>query len=93
MVGTEFVGRERELKTLTRMWSRDTFQMMVLYGRRPIGKTALLDEFAAGIHCISLLGSRPLPQIYAISHEQCISSLIYLHHYRPSRYGKMRLIS
>lgn len=52
MVGTGFVGRERELKTLTRMWSRDTFQMMVLYGRRRIGKTALLDEFAAGKHTL-----------------------------------------
>lgn len=47
MTGTRFVGRERELQTLARMWNRDDFQMMVLYGRRRIGKTALLDEFAA----------------------------------------------
>lgn len=44
-----FVGRQRELNVLERMWSkaeRSGFQMMVLYGRRRIGKTALLDEFA-----------------------------------------------
>ena len=41
-----FVGRERELSVLRRMWGRDGFQMMVLYGRRRIGKTALLDEFS-----------------------------------------------
>ncbi|MBT1179166.1 ATP-binding protein [Bifidobacterium vespertilionis] len=48
MAGAKFVGRERELRTLARMWDRDGFQMMVLYGRRRIGKTALLDEFAVG---------------------------------------------
>lgn len=42
-----FVGREHELAVLDRMWRRDGFQMMVLYGRRRIGKTALLDEFSS----------------------------------------------
>ncbi|TPF85876.1 ATPase [Bifidobacterium sp. UTCIF-37] len=41
-----FVGRERELSALERMWKHDGFQMMVLYGRRRIGKTALLDQFS-----------------------------------------------
>lgn len=41
-----FVGRERELGALGRMWERDSFQMMVLLGRRRVGKTALIDEFA-----------------------------------------------
>ncbi|WEV72231.1 ATP-binding protein [Bifidobacterium sp. ESL0790] len=29
------------------MWKRDSFQLMVLYGRRRVGKTALLDEFSS----------------------------------------------
>lgn len=41
-----FVGREKELDALNRLWKRSGFQMMVLYGRRRVGKTALLDEFA-----------------------------------------------
>ncbi|KAB8288007.1 ATPase [Bifidobacterium ramosum] len=41
-----FVGRERELTALGRMWKHEDFQMMVMYGRRRIGKTALLDAFS-----------------------------------------------
>ena len=41
-----FVGREHELATLQRLYQRDSFQMAVVYGRRRVGKTALLDEFS-----------------------------------------------
>ncbi|OZG66557.1 ATP-binding protein [Bifidobacterium eulemuris] len=41
-----FVGREHELRALRRQWERDNFQMMVILGRRRVGKTALLDEFS-----------------------------------------------
>ena len=40
-----FIGRERELEILNRMWQRTRFDMVVLYGRRRVGKTALIDEF------------------------------------------------
>ena len=41
-----FIGRERELAVLNRMYRTNGFQMLVLYGRRRIGKTTLLNEFA-----------------------------------------------
>ncbi|MBT1175839.1 ATP-binding protein [Bifidobacterium sp. LC6] len=41
-----FVGREHELQVLEDLWSQSDFQMLVLYGRRRVGKTALLDEFS-----------------------------------------------
>ncbi|KFI52597.1 ATP-binding protein [Bifidobacterium biavatii] len=41
-----FVGREHELSVMQDLWDRDDFQMLVMYGRRRVGKTALLDEFA-----------------------------------------------
>ena len=41
-----FVGRENELKQLNRMYSKDGFQMAVVYGRRRVGKTTLIDAFA-----------------------------------------------
>ena len=41
-----FVGRLKELEALDTMWEQSTFQMMVLFGRRRVGKTALLDEFS-----------------------------------------------
>ena len=42
-----FVGRESELRTLNELYLKDGFQMLVLYGRRRIGKTALLSHFCA----------------------------------------------
>ena len=43
---TMFIGRERELNTLKRMYASENFQMLILYGRRRIGKTTLLNEFS-----------------------------------------------
>jgi len=40
-----FIGREKELQELNRFYSRNDFQMIVLYGRRRVGKTTLLKEF------------------------------------------------
>ena len=41
----EFIGRKQELKRLDDLWNRDTAQFLVLYGRRRVGKTALLVEW------------------------------------------------
>lgn len=43
-----FVGREEELNVLERLYKKKGFQMVVLYGRRRVGKTTLLGEFAKG---------------------------------------------
>lgn len=43
-----FVGRERELATLRGLADSGRFTMAVVYGRRRIGKTALLEEFCKG---------------------------------------------
>ena len=40
-----FVGREEELGALERMYEKDDFQMAVIYGRKRVGKTSLIDEF------------------------------------------------
>jgi hypothetical protein len=47
-----FIGRERELSALERAYGQSTFQMIVLYGRRRIGKTTLLSRFAEGKRAI-----------------------------------------
>lgn len=41
-----FFGRERELQNIEREWALNSFGMPVIYGRRRIGKTAILEEFA-----------------------------------------------
>jgi len=40
-----FIGRERELLSLNKLYSENKFQMVVMYGRRRIGKTTLISEF------------------------------------------------
>lgn len=40
-----FIGRERELDALNRLYRSDKFEFAVIYGRRRVGKTALLNEF------------------------------------------------
>lgn len=40
-----FIGREKELKELNKLYKEDKFQLFVLYGRRRVGKTTLLKEF------------------------------------------------
>lgn len=40
-----FIGRKDELSKLEKMYQEDTFQFAVIYGRRRIGKTALINQF------------------------------------------------
>ncbi|MFV0558868.1 MAG: ATP-binding protein [Enterococcus sp.] len=49
-----FLGRKKELASLERMYKKQTFQMAVVYGRRRIGKTSLLNEFIKGKNSLYL---------------------------------------
>ena len=40
-----FIGRENELNTLNKLYNSDKFEFAVIYGRRRVGKTALISEF------------------------------------------------
>ena len=51
-----FVGREKELKKLNRMYESDSFEMAVIYGRRRVGKTTLINEFCKGKKTIFFVG-------------------------------------
>jgi AAA+ ATPase superfamily predicted ATPase len=41
-----FVNREAELSFLRRAWQEDKSQLIVIYGKRRVGKTALVKEFS-----------------------------------------------
>ena len=43
-----FIGKEKELNDLNTLYRQDKFQLFVLYGRRRVGKTTLLNEFCKG---------------------------------------------
>ena len=40
-----FIGRERELNDLNQRYKSDKFELAVIYGRRRVGKTTLINEF------------------------------------------------
>lgn len=40
-----FIGREQELHTLNKLYNSGRFEFVVIYGRRRVGKTALIIEF------------------------------------------------
>ena len=42
-----FVGRESELEDLVRLWRKSTASLVTCRGRRRIGKSTLIEEFAA----------------------------------------------
>lgn len=43
-----FYCRERELNDLNKRYAKDNFECLVVYGRRRVGKTALINEFCKG---------------------------------------------
>lgn len=47
-----FIGRENELKYLNDAYTSDHAEFIVLYGRRRVGKTELLNEFCKDKACI-----------------------------------------
>jgi len=51
-----FVGREKELIDLNNLYYTNKFQFPVIYGRRRVGKTALINEFIKGKDAIYFTG-------------------------------------
>ena len=51
-----FIGRERELGTLNKLYRSDKFEFAAIYGRRRVGKTALINEFIKDKKSIYFMG-------------------------------------
>ena len=43
-----FIGRERELNALKKVYEKNGFGMTIIYGRRRVGKSTLIKEFIKG---------------------------------------------
>jgi len=43
-----FVGRKMEMEALGKSYAKDAFQFPVIYGRRRVGKSTLINEFCRG---------------------------------------------
>ena len=51
-----FIGREQELHTLNSIYNSNKFEFAVIYGRRRVGKTALINEFTRDKETIFFTG-------------------------------------
>ena len=66
-----FVGREAELQLLDRLWARSDATLLILYGRRRVGKTRLLRrlvEARRGLYSQAIEAPRDL-QIEQVFHD------------------------
>ena len=51
-----FIGREKEIATLERLYKSDKSEFVVIYGRRRVGKTALINQFLKDKKSIYFMG-------------------------------------
>lgn len=67
-----FIGRTRERAELQRRYERDGFECIVLYGRRRVGKTALIREFCKNKRTIFFTGLETTAKENLQNFSQCI---------------------
>lgn len=58
-----FFGRERELADLEALYAQDRFHLFILYGRRRVGKTTLLNEFCKDKDAIFYSAEQSSPKL------------------------------
>lgn len=51
-----FIGRKRELGALDKLYKSNKFEFAVIYGRRRVGKTALINEFIGDKKSVYFMG-------------------------------------
>lgn len=70
-----FIGRQKELNSLNQLYNSKQFEMAVIYGRRRIGKTTLIDEFIKDKANIFFTAEETTAELNLRSLSQAISSL------------------
>lgn len=54
----KFINRETELKALNDKWAQDTSQLIIIYGKRRVGKTELIKQFIKGKEAVYFLADK-----------------------------------
>lgn len=54
----QFIDREQEMETLTDEYNREGSSLVIMYGRRRVGKTTLITEFIRDKHALFFLASQ-----------------------------------
>jgi len=81
---TRFIGRIDALKELTDLLSLKTASMVILMGRRRIGKSRLIEEFCIGKKTYIFSGIPPTPQTTAQSQRDEFAVQLHLQTGLPS---------
>jgi len=74
---TPFIGRQQELKDLKLLLARKTAALVVIKGRRRIGKSRLIEEFARGKKFVRFEGVPPTRQTTAQAQREEFARQIY----------------
>ena len=66
-----FVGREKELKALNDIYKKNKFECVIMYGRRRVGKTTIINEFVKNKENVyyAALSSNSYDNLRALSFE------------------------
>lgn len=72
----QFIGREKELKTLKGIHEKKSASLVILKGRRRIGKSRLAEEFAKHEKFYSFTGLPPTPETTAQSQREAFAKQI-----------------
>ncbi|MCL1984667.1 MAG: AAA family ATPase [Methanomassiliicoccaceae archaeon] len=70
-----FIGRERELKVLNDIYAKGGFRTFALYGRRRVGKSAMLRQFCTDKKSLFFVSGRYSEAINLELFRNCIFSL------------------
>jgi len=79
-----FVDREQELGVLEDLWSKEEPGLVVVYGRRRIGKTALLKRFMEGKPSVYLLAEELSEAALARSFSLAVADTLGLDYFKLS---------
>ena len=62
MGNSKIIGRQREMAELKRCLDSNRSELVIVYGRRRVGKTFLVDQFFHGSFDFTYVGGHNLPQ-------------------------------
>lgn len=82
----KFIGREEELETLQRFKKRRTASLIVIRGRRRIGKSRLIEEFAKGFPRVFIFSGLP-PEKNVTEEIQRREFILQMQQQRIPRFG------
>ena len=60
IITSKLVGREQECQELHRVMESDRSEFVIVYGRRRVGKTFLVDQYYHGLYDFTFVGGHNL---------------------------------